>query len=107
MFRRSLFLSVGAFALLALAGVPGQVRAQHMRGGFANGVHPGFHGGFRPGFHRGVFGPPFGPGPSAPSSLDLGVEPFQFHAGVFDAVLPVHAPLLGVRSVGPSRDFLL
>ena len=44
---------------------------------------------------------------SAPSSLDFGVEPFQFHAGVFDAELPVHAPLLCVGFVGPSRDFLL
>ena len=35
---------------------------------------------------------------SAPSSLNFGVEPLQFHAGVFDAELPVDAALLGMGS---------
>ena len=63
MLRRFLVLGVGALALVVVLGAPGQVHAQRMRGGIANGVHPGFHGGFTPGFNRGVFGPPFGPGP--------------------------------------------
>jgi hypothetical protein len=63
MLPRFLSLGVGALALLAALGAPGQVHAQPGRGGFPHAVHPGFHGGFRPGFHRGVFGPPFGPGP--------------------------------------------
>jgi hypothetical protein len=63
MLRRFLFLSVGALALLVVLWAPGQLHAQHVRGGFPHAVHSGFHRGFRPGFHRGVFGPPFGPGP--------------------------------------------
>src|SRR6266446_2043944 len=35
---------------------------------------------------------------SATSSLNFGVEPLQFHAGVFDAELPVDAALLGMGS---------
>src|SRR6266852_7979797 len=42
---------------------------------------------------------------SAPSSLNFGVEPLQFHAGVFDAELPVNAALLGIGFLGPSCDF--
>src|SRR5438876_11998418 len=42
---------------------------------------------------------------SASSSLNFGVEPLQFHAGVFDAELPVDAALFGIRFVGPSCDF--
>jgi hypothetical protein len=43
--------------------------------------------------------------PSASSSLNFGVEPLQFHAGVFAAALPIHATLFGIRFVGPSCDF--
>jgi hypothetical protein len=42
---------------------------------------------------------------SASSSLDFGVEAFQFRAGVFDAELPVDTALLGVGLVRPCRDF--
>ena len=44
---------------------------------------------------------------SAASSLDFGVESFQFHAGVFDAELPIDSALFGVRFVGPRSDFSL
>ena len=33
---------------------------------------------------------------SAPSSLNFGVEPLQFHAGVFDAELPA-TPILSLE----------
>ena len=59
MFRRFLFPSLGALALLVGLGAPGQVHAQRMRGGFANGAHPGFRGGFDPRFNRGFFNPRF------------------------------------------------
>ena len=42
---------------------------------------------------------------SAPSSLNFGVEPPQFHAGVFDAELPVDAALLGIGFLRPSCAF--
>src|SRR5207245_1784146 len=45
--------------------------------------------------------------PSAPSSLDFGVESFQFHAGVFDTKLPIDAALFAVRLVRPGRNFSL
>src|SRR4051812_7340321 len=45
--------------------------------------------------------------PSAPSSLDFGVEPLQFHPGVFDAELPVDTALLGIRFVRPRCDLEL
>jgi hypothetical protein len=38
-------------------------------------------------------------GTSAPSSLNFGVKPLQFHAGVFDPELPVDPALFGVRFV--------
>src|SRR2546427_11476237 len=44
---------------------------------------------------------------SAPSSLDFGVESFQFHAGVFDTKLPIDAALFAVRLVRPGRNFSL
>src|SRR3989442_11838334 len=45
--------------------------------------------------------------PSAPSSLDFGVESFQFHAGVFDTKLPIDAALFAVRLVRPGCNFSL
>src|SRR5438067_6287388 len=42
---------------------------------------------------------------SAFSSLDFWVKSFQFHAGIFDAELPIDAALFGVRLVGPGSDF--
>ena len=45
--------------------------------------------------------------PSAPSSLDFGVESFQFHAGIFDAKLPINTALFAVRPVRPSGNFSL
>ena len=45
--------------------------------------------------------------PSAPSSLDFGVEPFQFHAGVFDTKLPIDTTLFAVRLVRPGCNFSL
>src|SRR2546421_5568989 len=50
MFRRFVCLSVGALALMVVLGAPGQLHAQHMRGGFPHAMHPGFHG-MMPGFH--------------------------------------------------------
>ena len=58
MFRRFLFLSVGAFALLAALGAPGQLHAQGMRGGFSLGVRPMVN----PGFRGGMFDPRFNGG---------------------------------------------
>jgi len=43
--------------------------------------------------------------PSASSSLNFGVEPLQFHAGILDAALPVDAALSSMCFVGPSDDF--
>src|SRR5712691_10843349 len=43
-----------------------------------------------------------GQAPSASSSLDFGGESFQFHAGVFDAKLPIDAALFAVRLVRPG-----
>jgi hypothetical protein len=63
MFRRFLFLSLGSLAFLAVLGAPGQLYAQHMRGGSAHGSMPRFHGSPSREFHHGVFGHPFGPGP--------------------------------------------
>ena len=48
-----------------------------------------------------------GTAPSAPSSLNFGVESFQFHAGIFNAELPVDPALFGIRLVRPSCDFSL
>ena len=48
MVRRFLVLGVGALALLAALGAPGQVYAQHGRGG--GRLMPGFRSGFTPGF---------------------------------------------------------
>lgn len=56
MFRRFLCLGVGALALGIVLGAPGQLHAQHMRGGVPHGMHPGFHGMFMPGFHPGMPG---------------------------------------------------
>jgi len=44
---------------------------------------------------------------SAPSSLDFGVESFQFHAGVFDTKLPIDTALFAVRLVRPGGNFSL
>ena len=84
MFRKFLFPSVGAVALLIGLGAPGQLQAQHMRGmrgstpirvlpSFRGGFDPRFHHGFDPRFRhdfdfrfdRGFFDPRFhhGPGP--------------------------------------------
>src|SRR5215813_7842315 len=43
--------------------------------------------------------------PSALSSLNFGVKPPQFHAGVFDTELPVDAALLGIGFLRPGCDF--
>jgi hypothetical protein len=58
MFRRFLYLSVGALALVVVLGVPGQVHAQRMGAGFARGMQPSFRMGVMPGF-RGGFNSPF------------------------------------------------
>jgi hypothetical protein len=42
---------------------------------------------------------------SALSNLNFGVEPPQFHAGVFETALPVDAALLGIGFLGPCCDF--
>ena len=44
---------------------------------------------------------------SASSSLDFWVKSFQFHAGIFDAELPVDPALFGIRLVRPRCDFSL
>jgi len=46
-------------------------------------------------------------GASASSSLDFGVQSFQFSAGVADFELPVDTALLGVGFLRPSADFCL
>ena len=58
MFRRFLFLSVGALALLAVLGAPGQAHAQRMHGGhpvFRGRMMPGYRGGFDHHFDRRFF----------------------------------------------------
>ena len=64
MLRRFLFHSVGALALLVVLEAPGQLHAQHMRGGMGSrmGVMPGFRGGFDARFNRGFFDPRVTPG---------------------------------------------
>jgi hypothetical protein len=69
MFRRFMF-SVGALALLVVLGAPGQLHAQHMRGGGPHMTHPGFRSGFTPGFH-GRFDPRFNRG------FDRGFDRFE------------------------------
>ena len=62
MFRRVLFPSLGALALLVALGAPGQVHAQRMRGGSTNramsgfrpSLRPVFPGRISPGFNRGM-----------------------------------------------------
>ena len=44
---------------------------------------------------------------SASSSLNFGVESFQFHAGIFNAELPVDPALFGIRLVRPGCNFSL
>ena len=44
---------------------------------------------------------------SVSSSLNFGVEPLQFHAGVLDAELPINAALFRICFVGPRGDFAL
>ena len=44
---------------------------------------------------------------SASSSLNFGVESFQFHAGIFNAELPVDPALFGIRLVRPGYNFSL
>jgi hypothetical protein len=63
MFRRFVFSSVGAIALLIVLGAPAEVHAQRMRGGFTRQMHPGFRNGFGPGF-QGRFNPRFHRGPT-------------------------------------------
>src|SRR5262245_46142038 len=41
-------------------------------------------------------------GPSASSSLNFGVEAFQFHTGIFNAEWPVNPALFGIRLVRPG-----
>jgi hypothetical protein len=53
MLRQFLTLSVGALALLAVLGAPGQVHAQRMRGGGPHMGHSVFRGRMMPGFRRG------------------------------------------------------
>ena len=66
MFRRFLFLSVGTLALLVVLEAPGQLHAQHMRGGMHSGsrmgMTPGFQGRMDPRFNRGFFSPRFNSG---------------------------------------------
>jgi hypothetical protein len=53
MFRRFLFLGVGALALLVVLAAPGQVHAQRMRGGAPTRMMTPFRGGFMPGSRGG------------------------------------------------------
>jgi hypothetical protein len=45
--------------------------------------------------------------PSVSSSVNFGVEPLQFDAGVLEAELPINAALLRMCFVGPPCDFAL
>ena len=98
MLRRFLILGVGALALLAVLGAPGQVHAQRMRGfafrgmtpGFRGGFTPGFRGLFRPGFRRGMFNRPFTPlfrggrfTPGFPGGTFSRSFNFRFNNGLF------------------------
>ena len=47
------------------------------------------------------------PAASASSSLNFGVESFQFHAGIFNAELPVDPALFRIRLVRPGCNFSL
>jgi hypothetical protein len=63
MFRRFLFLSVGALALVVALAAPGQVHAQRMmRGGAPNRMMTPFRGGFDSRFNGRMFDPRFNGG---------------------------------------------
>jgi hypothetical protein len=98
MLRRLLFLGVGAVALLVALGVPGQARAQGMRGGmthamapqFRGGIMPGSQGGMMPGSRggfvpgsRGGFSHRFPHGGPGPRVFPGMFEP-RFNGGMFD-----------------------
>jgi hypothetical protein len=53
MFRRFLYVSVGALVLVVMLGAPVQVHAQRMGAGFARGMQPGSRMGVMPGFQGG------------------------------------------------------
>ena len=80
MFRRLLFLSVGALVLLVGLGVPGPLHAQGMRGGFSNRMSPSFRGSVMPGFRGGVTP---GLGARVLPSFRGGFDP-RFNRGMFD-----------------------
>ena len=108
MFRRYLFLSVGVTALLVVLSAPGQLQAQHMRGGGSfmarpsfgmtpmmpmMGVHPGFHG-MTPGFNRNGFVEP---------SFRGGFNDFRLHptmprnmAPLFNPTMPIFNPAMPI-----------
>jgi hypothetical protein len=58
MFRKFVSLSAGVLALLCVTGMPGQLYAQHARGGFHSGMHP-MTTRFSPGMGRGFINPRF------------------------------------------------
>ena len=105
MLRRCLFHGLWVAALLWQLGHPGQVHAQHARGGFRPVARPmmtpGFRGGFRPGlpaapmsrfdprFRGGMFDPRFDPrfrGGMFDRRFDRFEDRFdpRFRGGVFD-----------------------
>ena len=59
MFRKFLSLSAGVLALLCITGIPGQVSAAGIRGGFRPGVAPQVRP-FSSGFNRRFVDPRFG-----------------------------------------------
>jgi hypothetical protein len=62
MFRQFLFVGSGVLAFLGVLMAPGQVDAQHSRGGSPHGFHSGFQQGFNPRFSGGFFDPRFSRG---------------------------------------------
>lgn len=93
MFRRVLFPSLGALALLVALGAPGQVHAQRMRGGSTNRVMSGFRstlrpvfpGRINPGFNRGMLNRGFNRGMVNRGMVNRGTfNRGMFNRGMFD-----------------------
>ena len=86
MFRRFLF-AAGTLALVWALGMPGQVHAQHSRGGMPHGMPPGMQRGMQPRFTPGVRGPMMNR-PFAPRSFDRFEDRFErrFPFGRFDRI---------------------
>jgi hypothetical protein len=92
--------SASLAALDAADGVPdGHIQLSTFVAPTADGMHGFVINGYEiPNTYKGA---------SASSSLDFGVQSFEFSAGVADFELPVDAALLGIGFLRPNADFCL